>query len=81
MHLALFNISAGLHQNIAGETHYMIGDKRFPALCITEQTMREAVTATEELEMIKWEEMDRVTDIKTKPTGHSGVYCMLARKV
>ena len=59
----------------------MIGDKKFPALCITEQTMREAVEAAKHLEMIEWQEMARITDTQSKPTGHSGVYCMLARKV
>lgn len=59
----------------------MIGDKRFPALCITKQIMREAVEAAKDLEMIEWQEMARITDTQSKPTGHSGVYCMLARKV
>ena len=59
----------------------MIGDKMFPALCITKQTIRKAVDAEEDLEMIEWQEMARLTDTQSKPTGHSGVYCMLARKM
>ena len=59
----------------------MIGDKRFPALSITEEIMKRAVEETEDLELLEWEEMARLTDTQSKPTGHTGVYCMLARKV
>ena len=59
----------------------MIGDKRFPALSITEGIMKKAVEEAEDLELLEWEEMARLTDTQSKPTGHTGVYCMLARKV
>ena len=59
----------------------MIGDKRFPALSITEEIMKRAVEEAEDLELLEWEEMARLTDTQSKPTGHTGVYCMLARKV
>ena len=58
----------------------MIGDQRFPALSLTEETMRTALEEVEDLEMLEWKEMARLTDIRAKPTGHSGVYCMMARK-
>ena len=59
----------------------MIGDKRFPALSITEEIMKRAVEEAKDLELLEWEEMARLTDTQSKPTGHTGVYCMLARKV
>ena len=59
----------------------MIGDKRFPALSITEEIMKKAAEEAKDLELLEWEEMARLTDTQSKPTGHTGVYCMLARKV
>ena len=59
----------------------MIGDKRFPAVSLTKEIMMKALEEAGELEMLEWEEMARLTDTQSKPTGHTGVYCMLARKV
>ena len=59
----------------------MIGDKRFPALSITEEIMKKAAEEAKDLELLEWEEMARLTDTQSKPTGHTGVYCMLTRKV
>ena len=59
----------------------MIGDKRFPALSITKEIMMESVGEAGDLEILEWREMARLTNTQSKPTGHTGVYCMLARKV
>ena len=59
----------------------MVGDSRFPALSITEEAMRQAVEEAGGLEMCEWEEMARITDAESKSTGHTGVYCMRAKKV
>ena len=64
----------------AGETHYKVGDTRFPAISISRTELEGAVEAVPGLEVVEWEEMDRVTRAGDKHTGHSGVYFMVARR-
>ena len=64
----------------AGESHYKVGDTRFPAISISRSVLAGAVEAVPGLEVVEWEEMDRVTRAGDKHTGHSGVYFMVARR-
>ena len=58
----------------------MVGDTRFPALSLTKETLEVAFKDVSGLEIEKWMEMDRVSDQVKKPTGHSGIYFLVARK-
>ena len=58
----------------------MVGDTRFPALSLTKEILEAAFNDVSGLEIEKWLEMDRVSDQVTKPTGHSGIYFLVARK-
>ena len=52
----------------------------FPAISISRTELEGAVAAMSGLEVVEWEEMDRVTRAGDKHTGHSGVYFMVARR-
>ena len=63
-----------------GESHYYIGGDRFPAISLSREILEEAIRSQADLDLVYWREMERVTDKLTKPTGHSGVYFLCARK-
>ena len=63
------------------ESHYYIGESRFPALSLSREKLEAAVREVGDLSVVQWEEMERVTDKSRKPTGHSAVYFMCAKKL
>ena len=58
----------------------MVGDTRFPALNLTKEILEAAFTDVNGVEIETWKEIERVSDQITKPTGHSGIYFLVARK-
>ena len=64
-----------------GESHYYVGPTRFPAISFTRELLVDAINRLEDMELVEWREMERTSDKATKPTGHSGVYFMCARKL
>ena len=63
-----------------GESHYYIGGTRFPAISLSREILEEAIRSQPYLDLVYWREMARVSDKLTKPTGHSAVYFLCARK-
>ena len=63
-----------------GESHYYVGEARFPAISLSREILEEAVRSTADLELVSWRQRQRLSDKLTKPTGHSAVYFLCARK-
>ena len=63
-----------------GESHYYIGGTRFPAISLSREILEEAIRSQADMDLVYWRQMARVSDKLTKPTGHSGVYFLCARK-
>ena len=63
-----------------GESHYYVGGARFPAISLSREILEDAVRSQTDLELLSWRQMERLSDKMTKPTGHSGVYYLCARK-
>ena len=64
-----------------GESHYYIGQTRFPAVSFTRELLETAIRSLEDMELVEWPEMERTSDLSVKPTGHSGVYFLCAKKL
>ena len=61
------------------ESYYMLGKKKFPAFALTKELMNTGLEKAG-MEMVLWKEVERSSNPDQKPTGHSGLYFMYARK-